>query len=93
MPFSYPRMNSKPATQTNTHSSIILLLPQHTFLADTKRRSTTISQDSFAIMNVDKAAVEYLEKCGLAEVIQKMANEKPEDPLKFLVGNIEAPCW
>ena len=41
-------------------------------------------------MNVDKAAVEYLEKCGLAEVIQKMANEKPEDPLKFLVGNIEA---
>mmetsp|Transcript_15773 Transcript_15773/g.43634 ORF Transcript_15773/g.43634 Transcript_15773/m.43634 type:complete len:203 (+) Transcript_15773:290-898(+) len=39
---------------------------------------------------MDDTAAEYLAKHGLADIIQKLTSEKPEDPYKFLVDNVSA---
>ena len=38
----------------------------------------------------DTAAAEYLAKHGLADIIQKLTSEQPEDPYKFLVEKVSA---
>ncbi|VEU41870.1 unnamed protein product [Pseudo-nitzschia multistriata] len=39
---------------------------------------------------MDDTATEYLAKHGLADIIQKLTSEKPEDPYKFLVDSVSA---